>query len=77
MQEMIINSAMLLVILAGFTAAVVVLSDVTNMRRVAAWLVGRALYLENLQAERERCRAMGDDLRREVERDLGVAGREA
>ena len=64
---------MLLVILAGIVVATIVLTDVTNMRRVAAWLVGRALYLENLQAERERCREMGDDLRRAVERDLGVA----
>lgn len=67
------NGAMLLVILAGIVVATIVLTDVTNMRRVAAWLVGRALYLENLQAERERCREMGDDLRRAVERDLGVA----
>ena len=73
MGQVIVNGAMLLVILAGIVVATIVLTDVTNMRRVAAWLVGRALYLENLQAERERCREMGDDLRRAVERDLGVA----
>lgn len=73
MPQVIVNSALMLVILAGIAASTLILTSVTNMRRVAAWLVGRALYLENLQAERTRCREMGDDLRRAVERDLGVA----
>ncbi len=68
-----INATLLLLAAGLVTGAVVITQDPKNARKVAAWLIGRAMYLENMRAERIRCREMGEMERRRMAEQLEVA----
>ena len=68
-----INATLLILVAAGITVAVLVTQEPRNARKVAAWLIGRAMYLENMRAERIRCREMGEMERRRMAEQLEVA----
>lgn len=68
-----INMILLLLAIAAFAGVVMVTQEPRNARKVAAWLIGRAYYLENLRAERLRWREMAQRERRRMEEQLEVA----
>ncbi len=69
----VLTGVLILIVLGVAVAIVGTMTSVHNMRRLAAWLIGRAMYRENLDAERERCREIGEETRRDMERTLGIA----
>jgi hypothetical protein len=59
-------------ILACALAALGLISPVW-LRRLAAWSLARAMYLECIRAERQRCREIAEDHRQSWLREFGVA----
>ena len=68
----VLTGVLMLIVLGVAVAIVGTMTSITNMRRLAAWLIGRAMYREKLDAERERCREIGEETRRDMERTLGI-----
>lgn len=56
MQE--INGILALLVLGTACVCVIIASSVGLMRRLAAWLIGRARYLEHMEVERIRAREL-------------------
>ncbi len=67
-----INYIILMLLTAAVIAAVVLATDIGALRRLAAWALARALYLEFLRAERERLRNMTAAFMRERLAEYGV-----
>jgi hypothetical protein len=61
-----------LVIAAASAAALVWISPVAQ-RRLAAWLMARAYYVENLRAERKRWQDLAAQEHRRLQAEFGVA----
>ena len=68
----VLTGVLILIVLGCAVAVVGTMTSIRNMRRLAAWLIGKAMEMENLDAERERCREIGEETRRDVERNLGL-----
>jgi hypothetical protein len=66
-ESQALNCALVLCGIGVVTAATVVLASPTNARRVACWLVGHAMYVEHVRAEKQRGREIEADVR---EREL-------
>lgn len=72
-MNVILLAVLILAIAANITAAVVILADPSNARRAACRLIGWAMFVENLYAEIERCRAMGDEERDRRLEEFGIS----
>ena len=72
-MNVILLAVLILDIAANITAAVVILADPSNARRAACRLIGWAMFVENLYAEIERCRAMGDEERDRRLEEFGIS----
>lgn len=62
-MNIILLSVVIIQALALVVIAVLILSSPENSRRAASRLIGWAMFIENLYAEYDRCRAMGNDER--------------
>lgn len=71
-MNIILLTVVVIQALAAFVAAVVILADPSNARRVACRLIGWAMFVENLYAEAARCRAMGDEERDRRLQEFGI-----
>jgi hypothetical protein len=71
-----LNGVLVVVLAMAASAAVAVWIDVRALRRVAAWALARALYLEFLRAERVRLRELAREFEVERRLEFGVAERE-
>lgn len=58
--------------LAALVAAVVILADPGNARRAACRLIGWAMFIENLYAQYDRCRAIGNEERDRRFEEFGI-----
>lgn len=71
-MNIILLALLILQSLAIITGAVVILADPSNARRVACRLIGWAMFVENLYAEVERCRAIGNEERDRRLQEFGI-----
>lgn len=72
-MNIILLAVLILGAAANITAAVVILADPSNARRAACRLIGWAMFVENLYAEFDRCRAMGDEERDRRFEEFGIS----
>lgn len=71
-MNIILLTVLVVQTLAIIAAGVVILADPSNARRVASRLIGWAMFVENLYAEVERCRAIGNEERDRRLQEFGI-----